>query len=157
MLNLKMLRAALLGGFLATLTGCSDALDSESQFKEMLAAMEQAIENRDIDSFMDHVDPHYNDSQSRGWKDIRRIAQLHVLRNKKLHVYKHITKIDFVEDESADLDLLVAIAAKPIKSAESLSGMRAELMQFQVSFVYQDDTWRATSAEWARAHLGDFF
>lgn len=142
---------------LTALWSCSAEIDSETQFRNTLTIMEKAIENRHIDTFMDYIDPDYSDSQSRDRLDVQRIAQLHVLRNKNLHLFKHITELNLIEEESAYLEILVAIAAKPIESAESLISMRAELMQFQVSFQYQDDFWKVISAEWSRASANDFF
>ena len=117
--------------------------------------MELAIEQRNIDDFMDHIDDSYSDNQSRNRDDIRSIAQLYVLRNKNLHLFRHVTSMDLVEDESAQVVVLVALAGRPIDSVESLSSIKAELMKFRVSFVF-DQTWTAVSADWSRAGLDDF-
>ena len=117
--------------------------------------MEQAIEQRNVDDFMDHINESYSDSQSRNRDDIRRIAQLHVLRNKNLHLFRHITSMDFVEDKSAQVVVLVALAGRPIDSVESLSSLKAELMKFHVRFIF-DQQWTVVSADWSRAGLNDF-
>ncbi len=117
--------------------------------------MEESAQERDVDALMEHVSQDYRDSAGRTWGEIRRIAQIHFLQNRKLHIYKHVTQLDIVDEVSADAIILVAIAGQPIESAESLANMRAELMQFKVKFRF-DEHWRMVSAEWGRAGVADF-
>ena len=155
----KYIRYFLAFASIILLSGCGDDSSSEEAFHQTLAAMEEAIENKDISDFMSYVDESYSDNQSRVWHDIRRIAQLYVLRNKNLHLFRHVTQMDIVEDESANVVILVALAGQPIDSVAALSSIRAELMQFNVYFEYdpdRDETWKAVSAEWKRAGLDDF-
>ena len=137
------------------LAGCGETNSSEDAFRQTLTKMEQSIEQRNVDDFMDHINENYSDSQSRDRDDIRRIAMLHVLRNKNLHLFRHTTSMQFVENESAQVVVLVAIAGRPIDSVESLSTLNAELMKFHVDFVF-DQEWTAISADWSRASLNDF-
>ena len=95
--------------------GCGDDTTSEQRFRETLAEMDRAAEDRELADFMDHVSEEYTDSQGRTWEDIRRLAQLHLLRNRNLHVYRHVTQLDLVEDESARAVVLVALAGSPVK------------------------------------------
>jgi hypothetical protein len=140
---------------LTLLTGCDETPSSEELFRQTLKQMEHALEQRNVDDFMDHISGSYSDRQSRNRDDIRRIAQLHVLRNKNLHLFQHVTHMDFVEDESARVVVLVALAGRPIDSIESLSTIKAELMEFRVSFIF-DQKWTAVSADWSRTGLNGF-
>jgi hypothetical protein len=90
--------------------------------------MEESAQQRDIDALMDHVSPDYQDSAGRTREDIRKIAQIHFLRNRKLHIYKHVTQLDMVDETFAEVIVLVAIASQPIKSVDALGNLRAELM-----------------------------
>ena len=117
--------------------------------------MEESAQQRDIDALMDHVSPDYQDSDGRTREDIRKIAQIHFLRNRKLHIYKHVTQLDMVDETFAEVVVLVAIAGQPIKSVDSLANLRAELMQFKFTFQF-DDRWLMQSAEWSRAGISDF-
>lgn len=146
--------AALILG-LILLTGCDDPPTSEAMFRQTLKQMEQAIEQRDVDDFMGYISESYSDSRSRNRDDIRRIALLHVLRNKNLHLFQQVTRLDFVEDESARVVVLVALAGRPIDSVESLSSIKAELMEFRVSFVF-DQKWTAVSADWSHGSMDGF-
>ena len=137
------------------LAGCADDQSAEELFRQTLAEMEEAAQQRDIDALMDHVSPDYQDSDGRTREDIRKIAQIHFLRNRKLHIYKHVTQLDMVDETFAEVVVLVAIAGQPIKSVDSLANLRAELMQFKFTFQF-DDRWLMQSAEWSRAGISDF-
>ena len=126
---------------------CSSDKSAEALFLDTLAAMEQAIEDRDINEFMEYVSESYQDAQGRSRKDIRRIAQLHVLRNRNLHIYRHVTQMAVVDEQYANTVIFVALAGQPIESVESLASMRAELMRFEVSFEF-GEKWQVVSAQW---------
>ena len=149
------IRFFLIAAVSLTTVSCNDKFSSEEQFQQTLSGIELAMESRDIGEFMEFIDESYKDKQSRSWKDIRRIVQLHVLRNKKLHIFRHVSQMNIIEDESAEIVIFVAVAGQPIDSVESLANIRAELMKFRVEFVYEDD-WKVISAEWGRADLSSF-
>jgi len=148
----KIVTAILLTCLLAS---CSDDKSAEELFRQTLTDMEEAAQQRDVDALMKHVSPDYQDSAGRTREDILRVAQINFLRNRKLHIYKHVTQLDMVDETYAEVIVLVAIASQPIKSADSLENMRAELMRFKVRFQF-DDKWLMHSAEWARAGISDF-
>lgn len=134
--------------------GCSADKSADELFRETLTLMEQAAQQKDVKAFMHHVSKNYQDSQARSWQDIRRIAQIYFLRNKTVHIYKHVTRLDIIDD-SAEAIVLVAMAGQPIDSVESLINIRAELMRFKVQFEF-DGGWRVRWAEWKPAGPGDF-
>ena len=152
MVTIKTVIATLLT---CLLIGCADEKSAEELFKQTLTEMEESAQQRDIDALMDHVSPDYQDSDGRTREDIRKIAQIHFLRNRKLHIYKHVTQLDMVDETFAEVVVLVAIAGQPIKSVDTLANLRAELMQFKFTFQY-DDRWLMQSAEWSRAGISDF-
>ena len=138
------------------LTGaCRRANSAEALFRDALEAMEQAIEDRDINEFMETISESYQDAQGRSRKDIRRIAQLHALRNRNLHIYRYATQMLVVDEQYANTVIFVALAGQPIESVESLASMRAELMRFEVSFEF-GEKWQVVSAQWKRAGINDF-
>ena len=137
------------------LAACADDKSAEELFRQTLTEMEESAQQRDIDALMDHVSPDYQDSDGRTREDIRKIAQIHFLRNRKLHIYKHVTQLDMVDETFAQVIVLVAIAGQPIESVDALANLRAELMQFKVRFQF-DNRWLMQSAEWGRAGISDF-
>ncbi len=137
------------------LNGCGEDITPDELFRETLTTMETAVEKKDLSQFMEYISPQYQDSKSRNRDDIKNIARLHILRNRELHIYKHITQIDITNDQYAEAVILVAMAGQPIESAQSLIGLRADLMRFKVSFEF-DQVWRVQSAQWSRAGAEDF-
>ena len=136
------------------IAGCSEQNDRETQLMDTLSAMEAAMENRDISTFMDYVSDDYQDSANRGIEDVRRLAQVHALRNRNLHIFRTIGQLS-VGEANADAVIFVAVAGQPIESAASLANMRAELLRFEVQFAWDED-WQVTSAQWKRAGLNSF-
>ena len=136
-------------------SACSGPKSPDELFGETLSAIEEAAENRELGDFMAHISQGYSDSRGRSHEDIRRIAQIHLLRNRNLHVFRHITQYDVRENDTASIVVLVALAAQPIENAAALASIRAELMQFKVDFEFEDD-WKVVSAEWSQARPGDF-
>ena len=136
------------------LAGCSGENDREAELRETLKAMETAMESRDISEFMDHVSDEYKDSQNRVATDIHRVAQIHALGNRNMHILSSIGQLS-VNEDFAEAVVFVAVAAQPIDSPESLANMRAELLRFRVEFEYHDQ-WLVSAAEWKGARLNDF-
>ena len=136
------------------LTGCSSESDRETELRETLAAMESAMESRHIDDFMDHVSDDYRDSNNRVADDIRRVAQIHALGNRNMHILSSIGQMS-INGDFAEAVVFVAVAAQPIDSPESLASMRAEMLRFRVEFRYRDQ-WQVSAAEWKGARLDDF-
>lgn len=136
-------------------SGCSRKVDDEDLLRGILSAMQQDIENGDLDKFMDHVSGNYLDARSYTRQDIRNLARLHILRNRTRHIFHQVTQMEINQGQHARAVVLVAMTGRPVESADSLRNMRAELMRFRVDFVF-DDRWQVVSAEWARARIGDF-
>ena len=136
------------------LAGCSGENDREAELRETLEAMETAMESRDIGDFMDHVSGEYKDSQNRVATDIRRVAQIHALGNRNMHILSSIGQLS-VDEDFAEAVVFVAVGAQPIDSPESLANLRAELLRFRVEFEYRDQ-WLVSAAEWKGARLNDF-
>ena len=136
------------------LGGCAGESDRGTELRETLEAMETAMESRDISEFMDHVSGDYKDSQNRVADDIRRVAQIHALGNRNMHILSSIGQMS-IDGDFAEAVVFVAVAAEPIDSPESLASMRAELLRFRVEFRYQDQ-WQVSAAEWKGARLNDF-
>ncbi len=136
-------------------SGCSRKASDEELIRGILSAMQQNIENGELDKFMDHVSRDYLDGRAHAKQDIRNLARLHILRNRTRHLFHQVTQLQVSQAQHAQAAILVAMTGQPIESADSLRNLRAELMRFKVDFVF-DDRWQVVSAEWARAGIGDF-
>ena len=146
-----LLLAAVLG-----ISACGDGAKSPAdQLRADIDAIQRAAENRDIGEFMAFFSEEYDDEGGRGWKDVRALAQFQFLRNPQLHTFKVIQRLDMINDQRASVSILAALAGSPIEGASALSGMRAELMQFELEFEF-DEQWKIRKARWARAGVDSF-
>lgn len=138
------------------LAGCGSDDDApESLLRQSIDLIQQYTEERNLGGLMEFVSTDYQDAQGRGWKDIRALAQLQFIRNPKIHTLKRINLLRLDDDNHASVRILVAIAGRPIDNASALSGLRAELIRFDLEFQY-GERWQITGATWNRAEASEF-
>lgn len=138
------------------LSGCGSEDESpEATLLRDMDAMQEAAEARDLSEFMVYISEQYSDQDGRTWKDIRAMTQLQFVRNPNIHTFKVVRGLEMTNDEHATVTVLAALAGRPIDGASALSGLRAELMRFDLDWVLEEH-WRITTAQWSRAESGDF-
>lgn len=138
------------------LAACGDGGESpEDRLRSTIDALQQAAESRDVGDFMAHISEQYRDEDGRGHREIRALTQLQFLRNPQIHTFKVIQRIDLIGEERASVAVLAALAGSPIEGVSALSGLRAELMRFELDFE-RDGDWKITGARWAPASIGNF-
>lgn len=140
---------------LLLLTGCSEEITPDALLRQTIDQAQESAENRDLGEFMAVISEDYKDEGNRRWKDIRALAQLQFIRNPKIHTLKRITRLVFIDDNTAEVTVLVALAGRPIDNASALSGLRAELMQFELDLKLKEE-WQIVHASWQRAEITDF-
>ena len=123
--------------------------------RQAIDQAQESAEIRDLGEFMAVISDDYRDDGDRGRKEIRALAQLQFIRNPKIHTLKRIKKLDLIDDTTAEVTVLVALAGRPIDTASALSGLRAELMQFELDFKLKDK-WQIVRASWQPAEIADF-
>ncbi len=142
--------------FLLLLAGCGADEDSpEAQLRQTIDDLQAAAEERSLNGFMDLVSEQYSDDGGRTWKDVRAMVQIQFIRNPNLHAFKVVRDLALVDDSHARVTVLAALAGRPIDNASALSGLRAELMRFDLE-LNLEDRWRVASADWSRAEVTDF-
>jgi len=152
----KALTSALLTALISLLVaGCSEEITPDALLRQAIDQAQESAENRDLGEFMAVISDDYKDEGNRQWKDIRALAQLQFIRNPKIHTLKRITRLDLIDDNTAEVTVLVALAGRPIDNASALSGLRAELMQFDLDFKLKED-WQIVHASWQPAEITDF-
>jgi hypothetical protein len=138
------------------LAGCGGGGDSpEAMLRQSIDALQHAAEERSLSGFMAHISENYMDEGGRTRKDVRALAQLQFIRNPNIHTFKVVHDPTLTDDRNARVTVLAALAGRPIDGASALTGLRAELMRFDLDFVLED-SWRITSARWSRAQPVDF-
>lgn len=140
---------------LLLLAGCGEEITPETLLRQAINQAQESADKRDLGEFMAVISEDYNDEGNRRWKDIRALAQLQFIRNPKIHTLKRITRLDMIDDNTAEVTVLVALAGRPIDNVSALSGLRAELMQFELDFKLKQD-WQIVRASWQHAEITDF-
>lgn len=155
---MKLLCYCLLG---MTLFSCSEPeLGSPEQaIQNTLLAMEEAAEERTLSGFMQHISDDYQDRQGNRKKDIRRIIQIHYIRNQKIHILSKVQSLE-INGSLAKVELSTAMAGREADlsgeflSGETtgLSGLRANTHHFTIQLVSDDQqqTWLVKNVSWKR-------
>ena len=138
------------------LAGCSGEETSQEQLlRNTIDQIQAAAENRQLGELMEHVSDNYKDARGRTRKEVRAISQLQFIRNPKIYTFKLVKSLALQDDLHATATVLVALAGTPIDNASALSGLRAELMRFDLKFEF-DEQWQIVAAKWQRALAADF-
>lgn len=127
----------------------------EARIRDLVSRAEQAAENHDLSVFKNSVAGDYQDSRGYNRQTVLRLIQGVLLRNQQIHLLSLVREVD-VKEDAARARVLVAMAGRPIESADALLGLRAELMRFEVQLVLEGDEWLVRAVDWQRAEAGDF-
>lgn len=151
------LRLTLIGMLAALLpSACGGREESpEDQIRNTIDSIQQAAEDRSLSELMSYVDPEFREDSGLGFKQVRGLVQLEFVRNPKIHSFKVIRDIHLRDDQHASATVVVALAGRPIDNASALTGLRAEMMRFDLEFEFTDQ-WRVKSGRWQRAGAADF-
>ncbi len=149
----KRLLIALFGVYLAACGGPQES--PEARIKDLVSRAEQAAEDHDLSVFRDSVSDDYQDDHGYNRQTVLRLVQGMLLRNRNIHLLSLVREVR-VENGSAYARVLVAMASRPIESADALLNVRADLMRFDVQLVLESDEWRVRAVDWERAEPGDF-
>ena len=142
--------------FLALLCACGGpAQTPEERIRDLVARAEQAAEDHDLSVFKDSVADDYRDSRGYNRQNILRLIQGMLLRNQQIHLLSLVREVQ-VQQDTARARVLVAMAGRPIESAEVLMDLRADLVRFDVEFLREGDEWRVRAVDWGRAEVVDF-
>jgi hypothetical protein len=144
--NILICAALMLG-----LCACSgeQALSPEEQVTEVLSQIEQAVEARSMSAVMDHIDDNYSDHQGMLKKDLRRIVQMHFIRNQQINLFTRVKSIE-IADGLASVELSAAMAARGVDLSQDTNRLRADTHRFSVLLSEQDGSWLVSSVSWQR-------
>ena len=77
------------------------------------------------------------------------------IRNPKIHTFKVVRDVKVTDENTASATVVVALAGRPIDNASALTGLRAEMMRFDLTFEHSDQ-WRVIGGRWQPARAADF-
>jgi len=147
----------LLAGLVCLFSSCTNEdTDPETLLRQTIDQIQLAAEQKKLGDLMANVSEDYLDDTGQDWKQIRAAVQFQFIRNPKIHSLKLIKSIEILDDGSAQATVLVALAGRPIDGVSALTGLKADLIRFNLTFV-DPDNWKLTSARWQPAKPEDFF
>lgn len=140
----------------ASLIACSgDEQSPEQQIEQLNSNAKLAAEAKDVGVLKDMVSEDFKSGQY-DKHSIIRLVSLYLLGHKNLHLFSLTRSIQVTDEDSANAEVLVAMAGKPIVGTDQLFDLRAEMLRFNVSYVRNEDEWQVISADWKRATVDDF-
>ena len=157
-MNQVQFRISLLTLILALcLLSCGTESGSPEQRIRMLnEAAKTATQDRDAGALKSLIAADYRDDRGNDKNSLVRLIQFYFLGHKSIYVYTITESIDITGPAQATAVVLVAMAGQPVNSAQELFDIRADMLRFDVSYVFQDDEWQVGNVEWQRAGVDDF-
>ena len=136
---------------LLLLTSCSQTKEDspEQQIRQVLANIEQGIEDRSLSAVMDNIDDNYNDHQGRTKKDLKRYLQLQILRNQNITIFSKIRSLE-VNQQLASIELSAASAARGVDLNIETNRLKADSHRASIVLTETNDGWKVTSSSWNR-------
>lgn len=142
----------------AVAAGCRKQRSPEDQIRETIAAIEDAVEDKDVKTVRGFIADRYRDAEEHDRQEV--LAFLHVLfrRHPAIHLLTRVTAVEIAASGEAHGTVLAAMASTPIKVLEDLPRVQADVNRFDLTFVRTGpNAWQVTTASWQRARPEDLF
>lgn len=136
-----------------TLVGGCGVSDPEAQIRTLLAAAEEAAEERDMGFFGDLIGESYRDARGNDRDELLRMVRGHFIANQRVEI---VSRVDEVELQGVDAARVVLHAGTlgQRTGAEALAGMSADLYRVELELTAAGGDWQIIGARWSRA-LGE--
>ena len=136
----------------ALVAGCG-AGDPEAEIRALLAAAEEAAEERDTGFFADLLGAGYRDARGNDREEAVRMIRGYFIANQRIEI---VSRVDDVVLEGGDAARAVVHAGMVGQRAGEglIAGARADLYRFELELVNDGGDWRIIGAEFGRA-LGE--
>ncbi len=138
------------------IVACAKSLTPDAQVRAAIAQAETAAEKKDIGALKGLISDKYSDSQGQDKRAVESVLRFVLLRNESVYLLTRVHAISFPEKDRALAVVTVAMAGQPVKSAQELERVRANLYRFEFTWAREADQWRVWRAEWRPAEIGDF-
>ena len=127
----------------------ADKGSPEQQIRQVLAAMEQAAQDRSTDGVMEHISDTYSDHLGNSKKQARQLITFQVLRNQTISIFTLIRSIN-ISGESAEVELSVATAGRESDLSDEAQRLSADVFRLSLLMQKSDSQWQIVSASWKR-------
>jgi hypothetical protein len=139
------------------LAGCGADPDTpEAQIESLFDRAEHAAEAADVGALRDMVSDAYSDEFGYDRRTVLRLAQLHILQHRSVHLLRQTRELSFPQPDRAIASVLVAMAGTPLPNRDALAAAHADLYRFDIELALENGDWVVTGAKWRRAQLSDF-
>jgi hypothetical protein len=150
-------RGAFLAVLLLSLVSCSgETTPPEEQIRKLNSDAVVAVEAKDAAALKDLIIDGYKDEHGYDKSALVLLAQLYMLGHKAIYIYTLTKSLQIVDADNAMVEVIVAMAGQPVKTADQLFDIRADLVRFIVAYVRQDSEWKVDNIQWQQATVDDF-
>lgn len=155
-MRLRVLTLMLLVLAHAVLAACEKRERPEESIRALIGDAERAVEKKAISEVRNYLSPRYRDDEGRDRRTIERILRLYVFGHESIHLFTRIESVTLQAPDAAKAVVYVAMAGRPITSADDVSGFRANLHRFELALADEGGEWRVVRVAWRRAEPTDF-
>ncbi len=140
------------------LSACNQETSTpEEQIRNVVSAMETAVEQRSLDSVKELIDAEYSDEWNGNRRAALRALLFYFQGHQSIYLLTRISDIELNDDATrASVTVYVGMAGNPVEQAESLISLNADLYRFDITLRTDGNEWLVSSAKWQRARVDDF-
>jgi hypothetical protein len=138
---------------LVMLAACGREPSPEDRVRQVIAAAEAAAEARDLSDTMQLVSDRYADVRGQDKAAIRDLMRGYFLINQSIHLLLRVDDIEFPANDMARARVTVGMLGRQDAGVDDWS-LAADVYEFDIQLLNEDDDWRLISAEWVRAGRG---
>jgi hypothetical protein len=132
------------------LAACGRERSPEDEIRDVVTAAEKGAEARDLSEVMALVSDRYSDLQGQDKAAVRELMRGYFLINQSIHLLTRAGDIRFETDDIATARVSVGMLGRQDDSAGDWS-LAADVYEFDLRFLREDEAWRLQSATWRRA------
>ena len=133
----------------ALASGCAPS-DPEAEIRALLAAAEQAAEERDVSFFGGLLGEGYRDTRGNDRDEVLRQLRGYFIANQRVEIVSRIDEIT-LEGEDAARAVVHAGMVGQRSGATLIAGVQANLYRFELEFVNDGAEWQIIGADFRRA------
>jgi hypothetical protein len=144
---------------LLILTACTVEPDSaEAKLLALIEQAEVAAEAGDFGELRQLISQNYSDNAGRDKAALAGILRFYLLHHQSIHLLTRVQTLSLPAPDVAQASLLIAMAGRPMVSAEEAADFRADAFRLEIEFSGENDGhWKVSSVRWRRAKLSDLF
>lgn len=133
------------------LSTCSE-IDDKQQILALLADMEKSLEERDLDGFMEPLDPQLQVQGIGGPRELRARIAFYLMRHRQIGIHVISKTVTLEKDlQRGNLHFGAVVAG-----ADGNIPERADMLDIDADLHKQDGDWRVISVRWERGvYIGE--